>query len=430
MISQRRDFFKYLGVFIGTAPFFSFFDAKAKESVEGAYSKFMGVTPEESATDEDFWAWVQQSYTVNPNLINLNNGGVSPQPKVVQDAFDTFNRMCNEGPSYYMWRILDQGRELLRKRLSNLAGCSIEEVSICRNTTEALDTVIFGLNLQKGDEIVLTKQDYPNVINAWKQREKRDGIVIKWVNLNLPLDNDDEIVTQFKNAFTSKTKAVNITHMINWSGQILPARKIADEAHKLGIEAIVDAAHTFAHIDYRIDDLNCDYLGTSLHKWLCAPFGTGMLFVKKNKINTIWPLYPNDKPESEDIRKFETLGTRSFPAEHGIGYAINFHNTITTKRKEERLHYLKNYWASQAIKIDRVKLQTSLEPNYSCALAIFSIDGMKPGDIESTLLNKYKIHTTPIDWENIKGVRVTPHVYTTTKDLDILVDAITEMSKS
>ncbi|TAL70596.1 MAG: aminotransferase class V-fold PLP-dependent enzyme [Bacteroidetes bacterium] len=390
----------------------------------------MGATPEESATDEDFWAWVQQSYTVNPNIINLNNGGVSPQPKVVQDAFDTFNRMCNEGPSYYMWRILDQGREMLRKRLSDLAGCSIEEISICRNTTEALDTVIFGLNLLKGDEIVLTKQDYPNVINAWKQREKRDGIVIKWVNLNLPLDNDDEIVKQFKNAFTPKTKAVNITHMINWSGQILPARKIADESHKMGIEAIVDAAHTFAHIDYRIDDLNCDYLGTSLHKWLCAPFGTGMLYVRKNNIKNIWPLYPNDKPESEDIRKFESLGTRSFPAEHGIGYAINFHNAITTKRKEERLRYLKNYWASQAIKIDRVKLQTSLEPNYSCALAIFSIDGMKPGDIESTLLNKYKIHTTPIDWENIKGVRVTPHVYTSTKDLDILVEAITEMSKS
>ena len=427
---QRRDFVRYLGVFLTAAPFFSYFPAKAKDSVESAYNNFMGLSPEDSAQDEDFWAWVQQSYTVNPNIINLNNGGVSPQPKVVQDAFDNFNRMCNEGPSYYMWRILDQGREMLRKRLANLAGTSIEEVSICRNTTEALDTVIFGLNLSKGDEVVLTKQDYPNVINAWKQREKRDGIIIKWVNLNLPLENDDEIVNQFKNTFTSKTKAVNITHMINWSGQILPSRKIADEAHKLGIDVIVDAAHTFAHIDFRIDDLNCDFLGTSLHKWLCAPFGTGMLYVKKNKIKTIWPLYPNDKPESEDIRKFETLGTRSFPAEHAIGSAINFHNSITTKRKEERLRFLKNYWASKVVKLDRVKLQTSLKENYSCALAIFSIDGMKPADIESTLLSKYKIHTTPIDWENIKGVRVTPHVYTSTKDLDILVEAITEMSKS
>ncbi|OGU16631.1 MAG: aminotransferase V [Ignavibacteria bacterium GWB2_35_12] len=427
---QRRDFVRYLGVFLTAAPFFSYFPAKAKDSVESAYNNFMGLSPEDSAQDEDFWAWVQQSYTVNPNIINLNNGGVSPQPKVVQDAFDNFNRMCNEGPSYYMWRILDQGREMLRKRLANLAGTSIEEVSICRNTTEALDMVIFGLNLSKGDEVVLTKQDYPNVINAWKQREKRDGIIIKWVNLNLPLENDDEIVNQFKNTFTSKTKAVNITHMINWSGQILPSRKIADEAHKLGIDVIVDAAHTFAHIDFRIDDLNCDFLGTSLHKWLCAPFGTGMLYVKKNKIKTIWPLYPNDKPESEDIRKFETLGTRSFPAEHAIGSAINFHNSITTKRKEERLRFLKNYWASKVVKLDRVKLQTSLKENYSCALAIFSIDGMKPADIESTLLSKYKIHTTPIDWENIKGVRVTPHVYTSTKDLDILVEAITEMSKS
>jgi selenocysteine lyase/cysteine desulfurase len=430
MKTQRRDFIITMGALLGAAPFVSFFPLHAKEAVELAYNKAMGMSPESAAQNEDFWAWVQESYTTNPNLINLNNGGVSPQPKVVQDAFDTFNRMCNEGPSYYMWRILDQGRDLLRRKLAKLAGCSEEEIAICRNTTEALDMVIFGLNLVKGDEVILSKQDYPNVINAWKQREKRDGIVIKWVNLELPLEDDNVIVSQYKNAFTDKTKAVNITHIINWNGQILPARKIAQEAHQRGIEVIVDAAHTFAHLDYSIDDLDCDYFGTSLHKWLCAPFGTGMLRVKKSKIKNIWPLYPNDKPDSDDIRKFEVLGTRSFPSEHAIGNAINFHNAIGTKRKEERLRFLKNYWAEKVAGLDRVKLHTSLKPEYSCALCVFSIDGMKPGDIESTLLNKYKIHTTPISWENINGVRVTPHVYTSLNDLDLLVSAITEMAKS
>ncbi len=430
MQTQRRDFIIKMSALIGAVPFVSFFPLKAQDAVQSAYNKAMGTTPESAARDEDFWAWVQESYTSNPNLINLNNGGVSPQPKVVQDAFDTYNRMCNEGPSYYMWRILDQGRDLLRRKLAKLAGCSEEEIAICRNTTEALDMVIFGLNLNKGDEVVLSKQDYPNVINAWKQREKRDGIVIKWVNLELPLENDDVIVSQYKNAFTDRTKAVNITHIINWDGQILPARKIADEAHKTGINVIVDAAHTFAHLDYKIDDLDCDFYGTSLHKWLCAPFGTGMLRVRKSKIQTIWPLYPNDKPESDDIRKFEVLGTRSFPSEEAIGNAINFHNAIGTKRKEERLRFLKNYWAEKVVGLDRVKIHTSFKPEYSCALCIFSIDGMDPGKIGDILLDKYKVHTTSINWENIHGVRVTPHVYTTLNDLDVLVGAITDIAKS
>jgi selenocysteine lyase/cysteine desulfurase len=339
-----------------------------------------------------------------------------------------YYRMCNEAPSYYMWRILDQGRESLRMKLADLAGCSPEELAIDRNSTESLNTIIFGLSLKAGDEVVLTKYDYPNMMNAWKQREKRDGIKLVWIDFNHPMEDEKKIVSMFENAFTSKTKFVMITHMINWTGQLLPARAIADAAHKRGIEVIVDGAHTFAHLSYKIPDLDCDYYGTSLHKWLCAPFGSGLMYIKKDKIKNVWALLSNNEPDGSDIRKFESLGTRSFASEMAIGHSVDFHNVIGSKRKEERLRYLKNYWAEKAAKLPGVKFNTSLKPEFSCALANFSIEGMKPEEIETHLLDKYKIHTVTINYEKIHGIRITPHVYTSTKELDRLIKGIEELA--
>lgn len=381
------------------------------------------------AKDEDFWSWVKSEYTVSPTLLNLNNGGVCPQPKVVQDAHIRFYQYCNEAPSYYMWRILDQGRESLREKLSDLAGCSPEEIAINRNATEGLNTVIFGLNLKPGDEVVLTKQDYPNMLNAWKQREKRDGIKLVFLNLDLPSENEDALAEQYIRAFTPRTKVVHITHMINWIGQVMPVRKIADEAHKRGIEVIADGAHSFALFDFKIPDLGADYYATSLHKWLSAPFGSGMLYIKQNKIKNVWALLSNNEPDGPDIRKFESLGTRSFASEMAIGIAVDFHNAIGSARKFARAHFLKNYWMEKVKDIPGVKIHTSLKPQYAGAVGLFSIDGMKPGEIDGQLLNKYKIHTVGIEWENIKGVRVTPHVYHSLRDLDRLVVAISEIAE-
>ena len=248
---------------------------------QSALAQLSKFDPEDNS--EDFWHQVRQSYSVSANIINLNNGGVAPAPKIVQDAVDHYNKLNNEAPSYYMWRILDQGREPLREKMADLAGCSAEELAFNRNSSEGLETIIFGLRLKAGDEVVLTKQDYPNMINAWKQREKRDGIKLVWLNFELPIENKEEITTKFTSAFTSKTKIVHITHMVNWVGQLFPATEIAEEAHKLGIEVIVDAAHSFAHVPYKIPDLQCDYFATSLHKWLSAPIGSGLLYVKKDK---------------------------------------------------------------------------------------------------------------------------------------------------
>ncbi len=427
-MANRRHFIRQLGLAAGAASLLPP-DPALAASIQEAGRRVSDLSPAEAARNEDYWSVIARAYTVSPQIINLNNGGVSPQPLVVQDALDRYNRYSNEAPTYYMWRILGQGREPLREKLALLAGCSPEEIAINRNATEALDTAVFGLNLKRGDEVVLTRQDYPNMLQAWRQREMRDGIRLNYVNLELPTEDDELMVQKFVAAFTPKTRVVMITHMINWTGQILPVRKIADIARQRGMEVIVDGAHTFAHLDYKIPDLGCDYYGTSLHKWLSASFGSGMLYVKKEKIRDLWPLFPNNEPKSPDIRKFEVLGTRSFPIEQSIGQALQFHNSIGTKRKEERLRYLKNYWAEKVKDLPRFRLNTSLKPEFSCALANFGIEGMEPGAVESTLLGRYKIHTSPIVWENIKGVRVTPHIYTSLADLDKLVDAVHFLAK-
>lgn len=394
-----------------------------------ALSATTNKTPEQLASDEDFWYYIQQSYNVSPGIINLNNGGVAPSPKPVADAMKRNFDFSNEAPSYNMWRVLDQGRESLRRNLAQLAGVDIEEVAIQRNASEALETIIFGLPLKPGDEVVLCKQDYPNMINAWKQREQREGIKLIWVNLQLPGDDTDYLVKSYTQAFTSKTKVVHLTHTINWNGQILPVRKIADAAHQRGIEVVVDGAHSFAHFQFTIPDTGADYFGTSLHKWLSACIGVGLLYVKKEKIKNLYPFFAAADAHADDIRKFEQLGTRPFFIEQAVGKAIEFYDMIGAQRKEQRLLYLKNYWMNKVKDIPGVQLGTSMKPGFGCGIGLINIQGKKTIDFEWHLWLNYRIHTSPVDWENIKGVRITPNVYTTTKNLDVLVQGITEFVK-
>ncbi len=423
--TNRRKFLQKTGMFSATAFLSALSQPVWSRNLEKVIKEAEGISPDELASEEDFWYYIQQSFTVSPSLINLNNGGVSPAPKTVQDAMKRYYDLSNEAPSYYMWRILDQGREPLRTNLARLAGCSPDEIAINRNSSEGLETIIFGLQLKAGDEVVASLQDYPNMINAYKQREMRDGIKLNWINLELPSEDEDYLVRQYVNAFTSKTKVVHITHIINWNGQILPVKKIANEAHKRGIEVIVDGAHSFAHFDFNIPELEADYFAASLHKWLYAPIGTGLLYVKKEKIKTIYPLFAtNENPLKDDIRKFENLGTRPFFIEQAIGKSIEFHEMIGSERKEKRLHYLKNYWMEKVKNIPKVKLNTSMHPKFGCAIGNVGIEGKKPNELDSFLFTNYKIHTVAINWENIVGVRITPNVYTTTKNLDVLVEGI------
>lgn len=384
----------------------------------------------DNMSDDEFWAWVRTCFTTSSNIINLNNGGVSPQPKQVQDTHIKYYEWCNEAPTYYMWRSLDEGREPLRRKLAKFCGTDPEEISINRNATEALNTIIFGLDLNEGDEVVMGKYDYPNMRNAWKQREKRDKIQLKWVELNMPITNDESIYQSYASAITAKTKIVYLTHLINWTGQIIPTevmKRIADLAHKMGAEVIVDGAHSFAHTEYLIPELGCDYYGTSLHKWMCAPFGSGLMYIKKDKIKKVWALLSNDQPDGDNIRKFETLGTRSFASEMAIGSAIDFHNAIGSERKENRLFFLKKYWTDKVKNLPGIEFYSPLEKKYSCAIANIGIEGMKGSEIEAALFKNRKVHTVAIEYENVNGIRVTPNVYTSLEDLDELVAGIKEL---
>jgi selenocysteine lyase/cysteine desulfurase len=380
--------------------------------------------------DEDFWSWVRNEFRISSNIINLNNGGVSPHPKIVQETMFRYHEYSNEAPSYNMWKILDQSREGLRKKLALACGVSAEEICINRNSTEGLNTVIFGLNLRRGDEVVLSKYDYPNMMNAWKQRAKREGIQLVWIeNLPQPFTTEEEVVDRYARAITPKTKVVHITHMINWTGNVVPVKKIADIAHQKGCEVIVDAAHSYFHLDFKIPDTGADYLAVSLHKWLHAPFGCGMLYVKKEKIPSVWALLSATESDGTDIRKFEMLGTRSFAIEMAIGAALDFHLAIGAERKHKRLQFLKEYWYKDTAQWSNAVRYTSDNPAFYGALATIGFQNKKAEELEQFLFNKYRIHVVPIVHEGVNGIRVTPSVYTSLNDLDLLKEGLEAFMK-
>ncbi len=427
---NRRHFLRRSSRLTGIAAISTFISPSLAKSVEHALDQSKQLSPQDVARDETFWYQIRQAYTVSTTFINLNNGGVSPQPKVVQEAVAFYNRLSNETPTYYMWRLLKREIAVIKSNLAELAGCDAEELVINRNATEALETIIFGLRLQKGDEVVLCKQDYNNMMSAWKQREKRDGIVLRWVDLKMPIEDKNAIIQQYTSLFNQRTKIVHITHMINWNGQILPVKEIAEIAHQQDIEVVVDGAHTFAQFDYNIPDLGCDYFGTSLHKWLCAPFGTGMMYVKKDKIKNLYPLFAAEDPESDRIDKFEAFGTRSLAIEIAIGHAINFHQMIGSERKHQRLLYLKNYWIDRIKDHPKVHIHTSQHPAFGGAIGLFSIEGKTPNEVQKLLHNKPRIHTVAINHTSIHGVRITPNVYTLIKELDKLVKEILKIANA
>jgi len=421
MLSRRE----FLGKSALTAGFLALSGVSQKILASREFKRIEHLSPEAAAADEDFWSWVRNEFTLSDSFINLNNGGVSPQPKVVQDAHIENYRFCNLGPAFNMWHLLDQGREPLRAKLAEMAGCSPDEIAINRNSTEGLNTIILGLNLKAGDEVVLGNYDYPHMKTAWQQRERRDGIKLVWIDdFNFPVEDEQKIVDAYAKAITPKTKIVHITHLINWVGQIVPARKIADMAHSKGYEVILDGAQSFAHIEHKIPDMGCDYYATSLHKWLCAPFGSGMMYVKKDKIKGIWSLLSTDPDSDDKITKFEYLGTRSFASEMAISNAIDFHMAIGGARKEARLRYLKDYWYSKVKDVPKVKMYTSMMPQFSCTMATIGIDGWKAGDMYNKLYDDFKIVTTPIDFKAVNGLRISPSVYTSTYELDKLVEAL------
>ncbi len=426
---DRRQFLSSVGKGVGLAALSSAAVASFLDDIRAASARISHLAPEEAAQDEDFWFTIQNAFTVTRGIINLNNGGVSPSPRIVTEAVVRYTWQQEDATAYTMWQILEPQSETIRTGLAEMFGCDREEIAITRNASESLEALLLGMDFKPGDEVLTTTQDYPRMLTTLRQREQRDGIVLKLVKIPIAPKSLDEITQAFERGITKRTRLVLISHMVNITGQITPVRAVCDMARARGLETIVDGAHSFAQFNFQQSDLNCDYFGTSLHKWLYAPKGSGMLYVKRDKIAKVWPLFAAEKKQMGDIRKFEEIGTHSAAPRLAIGEAILFHHGIGSSRKEARLRYLSRYWMNRLKDIPKVSFNTSFADEQSCAIGNVAIEGTNPSDIGNYLMREHKIFTTPIIHEEFRGLRITPNVYTTLRELDRFCNAMETIAR-
>jgi isopenicillin-N epimerase len=376
-------------------------------------------SPDEIAADESRWFEVQRAFTVDRKLVNLNNGGVSPSPALVQEAMKRHLDYANSAPPpYALWQVQEPQKEGTRKRLAQAFGCDPEEIAITRNASEGLQTCQFGFDLSRGDEVVATTQDYPRMLATFDQRARREGILVKRIRIPVPAEDPAEVVDLYRKAITPRTKLILVSHMINLTGQILPVREVVELGRERGIPVIVDGAHTFAHFDFDQAALGCDYYATSLHKWLFAPHGTGMLYVRKEKIPGLWPLMAAPVEMAADIRKYEEIGTHPAANHLAILEALIFHEGIGPKSKEARLRHLRDRWANRLLSHGGVKLHTGLKPGLSCGIATVQVPGVDTVKLSKHLWDDHRILVTPIVHPELEGLRITPSVYTTLEEID------------
>ncbi len=380
------------------------------------------------SSNEDFWAKVRADYLLKDDYINLENGYYCMIPQPTLERLITNIREVNYQASYYMRTVQWDNKKKAAARLAKVAGCSDDELIVTRNTTESLDLIIGGFPWKKGDEAVMANQDYGAMLNMFKQVERRFGVVRKVIDVPMHPQSDEEIVKVYEDAITSKTKLLMVCHIINITGHILPIRKICDMAHAKGVEVMVDGAHAFGHFDFSIPDLDCDYYGTSLHKWMSVPLGAGFLYVRKNKIDQIWPLLAEGNTEPGDIKRLNHIGTHPVHTDLTITDAVDYHTTIGSKRKEDRLRFIQNYWINQAREMDHLIINTPKETYRSCGIGNVGVKGLNPKDMAKILLDKHKIWTVGIDGVGVHGCRISPNVYTSTDELDIFIDALKDMA--
>lgn len=361
---------------------------------------------------------IQQAFTLDRTVANFNNGGVSPSPRVVQDALRRYLEYSNQAPSYVMWRNLEPEVEHVRRQLAQMFGADPEEIAITRNASEALETCLLGFDLEPGDEVLTSDQDYPRMITTLKSRERRDGIKVVQVPVPAAPHSHAEIVQAFQSGLTSKTKLILVSQVIFMTGQINPVRDIVRLGEKHGIPVIVDGAHAFAQFPFQQKDLGCEFYGTSLHKWLMAPIGTGLLYVRKERIKGLWPLMAAPIEMDDNVRKFEEIGTHPAANHNAIAEAVTFNETLGVRRKADRLRYLRSRWADDLAHESNIVFHTNLNPKMSCGLTTVEIKGIEPGDLATWLLDKHGVFVTGISHPTFKGIRVTPNVYTTLSEID------------
>src|SRR5688572_29828989 len=399
----------------------------------GEATAIAGNTPANRlAEDEEYWATIQRAFDLDRTMINLNNGGCSPAPTHVLEQMIRDLRFSNELPVERMWGVLEPRIESVRRELAKEFGCDPEEMAITRNASEANETMILGLDLTRGDEVILTTQNYPRMKNAWIQRERRDGIVIKWVKLETPPRSPEYYLQQIAAAITPRTKVIETMHISFMTGYIAPVRQVVELARPRGIQVFVDGAHAFAHFPFTRNELGCDYYGTSLHKWLMAPIGTGFLYVRRDKIKKLWPLMAGSIEQEDNIRKYEEIGTHPAANHNAIAVALAFHRAIGADRKIARLRFLRDRWAKRVVAESggRARMLTPIGPNQSGAIGVVAFDGLEIPLLHSWLLNKHRIVTTPLVHEEFSGLRVTPNVYTTLDEVDRFAETVLSAVKS
>ena len=424
----RRDFLrKIVPLGAGTAIAFK---TDWLERVVAAGAAAADKPAAETAADEGYWREIQQAFTLDRTIINLNNGYTCPSPRVVHEALKRYLDMSNQAPIHYMWNMLEPNIETVRRKLAVEVGCDAEELAITRNASEALQIAQLGLDLRAGDHVVTTDQDYGRMLDTWDQRVRRDKIEVTKISFPVPTTKLSELTDRISRAITPKTKVVHICHVTNLTGQLFPVRDIARMARARGIQTIVDGAHAFAHFPFRLRDLEVDYYGTSLHKWLLAPVGTGFLYVRRENIEKLWPLTPAAAGRAKDIRKFEEIGTHPAANHNAIAEALAFHQAIGIERKAARLRYLSDRWIAKLEKNPRVKILSSRLPDQAWGLANVSLEGVDVSKAYDFLWSKYRIITAAIKRTDYQGLRVTPNVYTTLEELDTFAAAIEDLLKS
>ena len=426
-MADRRTFLASLAGATASLPVFrSSAIAEARRASEVAGARAAATVAE----DEAYWSTIQRAFDADRTMVNLNNGGVSPSPSHVLEAMIRDLRFSNELPVHHMWSVLEPRIESVRRDVARDFGCDPEELAITRNASEAQEIMILGLDLKRGDEVVVTNQNYPRMLTTWKQRVRRDGIVLKEISFPVPPASMQQVVDRFREAITPRTKVLEVTHITNLTGQIMPVRELVDLARPLGIQVFVDGAHAYAHFPFTRDDLGCDYYGTSLHKWLLAPVGTGFLYVRRDRIRSLWPLMAAPPEMDENIRKYEEIGTHPAANHNAISAALAFHRAIGAERKIARLRYLRDRWAKRLVaESDRVKVLTPLDSPYAGAIGFFTVAGMNTDKLYGWLLEKNKIVTTPITHPEFKGIRITPNVYTTVDEVDLFTEKVLEAVK-
>ena len=381
-------------------------------------------------SDEELWATIRSHYTLKDDYINPESGYYSIIPNPVLEHFIKHVRHVNIEGSYYMRNDLKKNKDRVISELADLVGSTSDQIAITRNTTESLDLVISGFQWEKGDEAIYAKQDYGSMKEMFEQISSRYGVKNKIVSVPNHPKNDEEIVSIYESQITDKTKLIMVCHMINITGQILPIKKICEMAHSYGVEVMVDGAHCVGHFDFSIDEFNCDYYGSSLHKWLATPLGAGLLYVNRNNTHKIWPLLANGNTNKNDIKRLNHIGTHPVHTDLAISNSIDYTNWIGMKKKEKRMRYLQRYWSDKLRSIENVIVNTPEDLDRSCGIGNVGLSNMSPSAMSKVLFEKYKIFTVAIDYANVKGCRISPNIFTTTYELDQFVIAVKEMANS